>query len=256
VSAAPPDWSAAHEHLCRVDPRLRRIIERVGPCRIAPPPMTIFHSLARSIVHQQLAGRAAESILARVESLFHPELLSPTHIAGAPAELLCSAGLSRNKAAALKDLAAHTLSGAIPEEFELCAMSDEEIITRVTQVKGIGRWTAEMMLMFRLCRPDVLPVDDYGVRKGFQLLYRLPELPTREQMLRRGERWRPWRSVASWYLWRVLEMPRRNRKTKPAPRSRTGKPTASSRMKPAVARAAKPRRKTRRPSAAGRRQSR
>ena len=238
-AAAAHDWSAAHEHLCRVDARLRRVIERVGPCRMAPPPISIFYALARSIVHQQLAGKAAESIMARVEGLFRPEVLCPAHIAGASDEALRSAGLSRNKAAALKDLAAHALCGAIPEESELAAMGDDEIIECVTRVKGIGRWTAEMMLMFRLCRPDVLPVDDYGVRKGCQLLYRLPELPTREQMLRRGERWRPWRSVASWYLWRVLELPHRSRKA--AGNGATGKCSGAAK-KPASPRRAKGRR--------------
>jgi DNA-3-methyladenine glycosylase II len=120
-------------------------------------------------------------------------------------ERLRSAGLSRNKMLALKDLAAKTLDGTVPQGSAIDKMNDEEIIERVSQVRGIGRWTVEMLLIFRLGRMDVLPLDDFGVRKGFQRTYRLPDMPTKQQMLKKGERWKPWRSIASWYLWRAAE---------------------------------------------------
>jgi 3-methyladenine DNA glycosylase/8-oxoguanine DNA glycosylase len=202
----PPDYSAAIRHLSRSDRRLAQLIERVGPCTLKlRHEHTIFYSLLRSIIYQQLAGKAAAAILQRVDDLFPGALATPEQIAAAPEERLRAAGLSRNKLLAVKDLAAKTLDGTVPEGKVIDAMSDEEIIERVAQVRGIGRWTVEMLLIFRLGRTDVLPVDDYGVRKGFQRTYRLPDLPTKQQMLKKGEKWRPWRSIASWYLWRAAE---------------------------------------------------
>ncbi len=202
----PPDYSAAIRHLSRSDRRLAQLIERVGPCTLKlRHEHSIFYSLLRSIIYQQLAGKAAAAILQRVDDLFPGALATPEQMAAAPEERLRAAGLSRNKLLAVKDLAAKTLDGTVPEGKVIDAMSDEEIIERVAQVRGIGRWTVEMLLIFRLGRTDVLPVDDYGVRKGFQRTYRLPELPTKQQMLKKGEKWRPWRSIASWYLWRAAE---------------------------------------------------
>jgi 3-methyladenine DNA glycosylase/8-oxoguanine DNA glycosylase len=196
----------AVEHLTRADRRMAQLIERVGPCTLKlRHEHTIFYSLLRSIVYQQLAGKAAAAILARVDELFPGALATPEQIAEATEERLRSAGLSRNKMLAVKDLAAKTLDGTVPEGNVIDRMSDEEIIERVSQVRGIGRWTVEMLLIFRLGRADVLPVDDFGVRKGFQRTYRLPDLPTKQQMLKKGEKWKPWRSIASWYLWRAAE---------------------------------------------------
>jgi 3-methyladenine DNA glycosylase/8-oxoguanine DNA glycosylase len=196
----------ATEHLNRCDRRMAQLIERVGPCTLKlRHEHTIFYSLLRSIVYQQLAGKAAAAILARVDGLFPGALATPAQIAGASEERLRSAGLSRNKMLALKDLAAKTLDGTVPQGSVLDEMSDEEIIERISQVRGIGRWTVEMLLIFRLGRTDVLPLDDFGVRKGFQRTYRLPDLPSKQQMLKKGEKWRPWRSIASWYLWRAAE---------------------------------------------------
>jgi 3-methyladenine DNA glycosylase/8-oxoguanine DNA glycosylase len=181
---------------------------------------SIFCALLRAIVYQQLTGKAAATILARVEALFPGhEHVHPEDIAGATEELLRSAGLSRSKAAALRDLAAKTLDGTIPALARLRRMSDQEIVDHLVAVRGIGVWTAEMMLIFNLGRPDVLPVDDYGVRKGFKATFGTRQLPTKKQMLRRGERWRPYRSVASWYLWRAAEaivLRKKGRKPKPA----------------------------------------
>ena len=196
----------ATEHLKGCDRRMAQLIERVGPCMLKlRHEHTIFYSLLRSIVYQQLAGTAAAAILARVDGLFPGALATPEQIAEASEEQLRSAGLSRNKMLAVKDLAAKTLDGTVPQGSVLDEMSDEEIVERVSQVRGIGRWTVEMLLIFRLGRTDVLPLDDFGVRKGFQRTYRLPELPTKQQMLKKGEKWRPWRSIASWYLWRAAE---------------------------------------------------
>jgi len=194
----------ATEHLKRADRRMAQLIERTGPCTLKlRHEHSIFYSLLRSIVYQQLAGKAAAAILGRVDELFPGALATPEQIAAETEERLRSAGLSRNKVLAVKDLAARTLDGTVPQGSAIDRMSDEEIIERVSQVRGIGRWTVEMLLIFRLGRTDVLPLDDFAVRKGFQRTYRLPDVPTKQQMLKKGEKWRPWRSIASWYLWRA-----------------------------------------------------
>ena len=203
-----PEWSTAVEHLSAADPKLAALIAQVGPCTIAiPHHFSIFYSLARSIVYQQLAGAAAASILARVEALFRQGRMTPKNLLQTPEAELRAAGLSQNKLAALRDLAAKCLDGTVPSKRALARMADEEIIERISQVRGIGRWTVEMMLIFRLGRPNVLPVDDYGVRKGMQRLYNLRELPGKDAMRRRARKWEPWCSVASWYLWRCAELP-------------------------------------------------
>lgn len=165
-----------------------------------------FESLARNIIYQQLHGNAAAAIHQRVRDLFGKRTrLTPREILNAPEELLRGAGLSRAKTAAIKDLAAKTLDGTVPTLARLSRMADEEIIERLTTVRGIGRWTVEMLLIFRLGRPDVLPVGDFAVRKGFMHVYGLQEQPKPGELLLHGERWRPFRSVASWYLWRASE---------------------------------------------------
>jgi 3-methyladenine DNA glycosylase/8-oxoguanine DNA glycosylase len=197
----------AVHHLCAADAKLALLIERVGPPQLKPRlEHSIFYSLLRSIIYQQLAGKAAAAILARVDALFPAHnWVEPADIVDAPDELLRSAGLSRNKMLALRDLAAKTLDGTVPTLAQTRRMSNEELIERLTVVRGVGQWTVEMLLIFRLGRPDVLPLDDYGVRKGFKATFKTRELPTKKQMLRRGERWRPYRSLASWYLWRAAE---------------------------------------------------
>jgi len=216
----------ATEHLKRADRRMAQLIERVGPCTLKlRHEHSIFYSLLRSIVYQQLAGKAAAAILGRVDELFPGALATPEQIVAAPEERLRSAGLSRNKMLALKDLAAKTLDGTVPQGSAIDKMNDEEIIERVSQVRGIGRWTVEMLLIFRLGRMDVLPLDDFGVRKGFQRTYRLPDMPTKQQVLKKGERWKPWRSIASWYLWRAAE-------GQPALKAKSGADKSSKRAKP------------------------
>lgn len=190
----------AEKELARRDPLLRQVITRVGPCELElAPDFDPFHALVRSICHQQLHGKAAETIHARVAQRFGDgavPALEKIHRARLPTMRAC--GLSEAKALAIKDLAAKCRDGTVPEAGELHALPDEEVI-------GIGRWTVEMMLMFRMGRLDVFPVDDFGVRKGFTLLTKRRAPITPKALLPFGEAWRPWRSVASWYLWRVAE---------------------------------------------------
>jgi 3-methyladenine DNA glycosylase/8-oxoguanine DNA glycosylase len=203
------DPAEATKALATADKALAKIIARVGPLRLQVESIqTPFQALAESIVYQQLTGKAAATILGRVHTIFGGRAhFHPEGLAGTTDDLLRSAGLSRAKTAALKDLAAKTLDGTVPSAQALAEATDDEIIERLTEIRGIGRWTVEMLLIFRLGRPDVLPVDDYGVRKGFQRLLRAKELPTRAQLAKRGERWKPYRSAASWYLWRACELP-------------------------------------------------
>jgi 3-methyladenine DNA glycosylase/8-oxoguanine DNA glycosylase len=239
---AQPDWSQAVQHLSACDPKLAALIAQVGPCGIQiPHHFTIFKSLARSIVYQQLAGAAAAAILGRVEALFPRRLMTPAKLLELPDASLRAAGLSQNKLTALRDLAAKCLDGTVPAKRELARMDDEAIIERISQVRGIGRWTVEMMLLFRLGRPNVLPVDDYGVRKGMQRLYRTRELPNKVAMRRRARRWEPWCSVASWYLWRCAELPGPRSRSKPKAAARGGTNAAGSAAarKPATKKAAR-----------------
>ena len=207
ASIATVDPRRAVRALKRADARLARVIETTLPYRLRPTTWTPFQALFRSIVYQQLSGKAASTILGRVIALFPGrDFPSPEDVLTATEESLRGAGLSRNKFLAVRDLAAKALDGTVPERDEMSRMSDEEIIERCTAVRGIGRWTVEMMLIFHLARPDVLPVDDLGVRKGAMRLYRLRKLPSPERLAQIAEPWRPWRSVGSWYMWRVMEM--------------------------------------------------
>jgi DNA-3-methyladenine glycosylase II len=167
-----------------------------------------FDALAESIAYQQLRGKAAATIFGRVRALYPKrKWLDPEQLLATPDETLRGAGLSRAKTAALKDLAAKTIDGTVPSSRALTRMTDDEIITRLTAVRGIGRWTVEMLLLFDLGRPDVWPVDDYGVRKGFAKTFGRRKLPTPKQLMKLGEKWRPYRSMAAWYFWRALDAP-------------------------------------------------
>jgi len=207
VGSLPFDHVEAVEHVSRKDARLGRLIESIGPMQLRVAHLqSPFQALAESIVYQQLSGYAAGAILARVVALFKPRKFPrPGDLLAMPDERLRAAGLSRGKIAALRDLATKTIDGTVPQMRELRKLSDEEIVERLSAVRGIGRWTAEMLLIFRLGRPDVLPATDYGVRKGFAKVYRRKELPTPKELLAAGEKWRPYRTVASWYFWRALE---------------------------------------------------
>ena len=202
------DPQVAYRHLCGADPAMDSLIGRVGEFTMRPVPThSLFQALVRSIVYQQLTGKAAATILGRVVGLFAPKRFpTPGDLLEISSDRLRSAGLSTAKTAALKDLAARTLDGTVPSLARVRLMDDEELIERLTAVRGIGRWTVEMLLIFKLGRPDVLPLGDLGVRKGFALTLGKRKLPEPASMVRRAERWRPYRSVASWYLWRALEL--------------------------------------------------
>jgi 3-methyladenine DNA glycosylase/8-oxoguanine DNA glycosylase len=214
------DHTAAIAHLSSVDRKLAKIIAKAGPCALQPEnTQSIFDALLESIIYQQLNGKVAAVITERVKALFpenseriktrHGEAAAfptPEQILAATPERLRSAGLSQAKMLAIRDLAAKTLDGTVPTVRAAHKMSDDELIEHLTQVRGIGRWTVEMLLIFRLGRPDVLAVDDYGVRKGFAKMHRMDELPKPKELEAYGERWRPHRSVACWYMWRAAGM--------------------------------------------------
>jgi DNA-3-methyladenine glycosylase II len=194
--------------LVSADRRFAPIVRRVGPCQLERARhFRPFEALLTSITHQQLSGKAAQTILGRVkERLADGAFPTPEQVLRARMPTLRACGLSGNKALALKDLAAKTLDGTVPTSRALHRLDDETIIARLTEVRGVGRWTVEMMLMFRLGRLDVMPVDDLGVRKGFSQLARLADVVKPKALLAESERWRPYRTVASWYCWRVLDV--------------------------------------------------
>jgi len=202
----------AVEHLCRSDKTLARLIKKVGPCTLRPHNRrTPFVALVTAVTHQQLNGTAAQTILKRFLKLYPGKRFpAPEDVLATPDELMRAAGLSRAKTAAIKDIAAKTVEGIVPGSRVITKLSNEEIIERLTSVRGVGPWTVEMLLMFTLGRLDVLPSTDYGVRKGFAVTFGWKELPTPKELLEYGERWRPHRSTAAWYLWRALELPQKS----------------------------------------------
>lgn len=211
----PYDGEEAIAHLKARDAKLGALIDRVGPFGLRldswPAP---FESLLEAILYQQLNGKAAGTIHRRVREYFGGDP-TPKALLDTPDEMFRAAGVSGNKTKALKDLAAKTLDGTVPSHAAIGRMADADIVERLTEVRGIGAWTVEMLLIFRMGRPDVLPVTDYGVRKGYALTFlRVPksrplaaaDLPKPDVVFRRGEKWRPFRSVASWYLWRACDL--------------------------------------------------
>lgn len=199
------NYTASVRHLKRVDPVLARVIESVGPCRIRiSDDPSHFHALTRSIVFQQLSGKAASTILSRVVALFPDGIPTPEAVTATTDEALRAAGLSRQKIGYLRDLSSKVAGGALPLE-EVETMSDDDLIDHLVQVKGIGRWTAQMFLMFRLGRRDVLPELDLGIQNAIKRAYRMRKRPTPKQVKRIGAKWAPHSTVASWYLWRSLE---------------------------------------------------
>jgi DNA-3-methyladenine glycosylase II len=204
---------AAHRHLSKRDPVMRRLIREFGPCGLAPetrrPP---FQSLVQAVAHQQLHGTAAESILARFKKLFPGRRFPrPEDLATVTDAQLRACGFSFAKIASLRDIAAKTLAGVVPASRHIVKLSDDEIVARLTGVRGVGRWTVEMLLIFQLGRPDVLPADDFGVRTGFRLAYKQRGMPAVKELLAFGERWRPHRTTAAWYLWRAADGARKKK---------------------------------------------
>jgi DNA-3-methyladenine glycosylase II len=186
---------------------MRRLIRSVGPFTLIPRNRrTPFESLARAIAYQQLHDKAAESILKRFIALFPGRRFpKPDELLAMKREAIRQAGFSHPKIAALRDLAAKTLDGTVPTNRVIRGLDDDAIVERLVAVRGIGRWTVEMLLIFQLGRPDVLPIDDFGVRNGFRIVYGLREMPTPKEVLRHGERWKPYRTAAAWYLWRAAD---------------------------------------------------
>lgn len=200
-------------HLKRVDPVMARVIRRVGPCRFGPiTDGTHFHHLVRAIVYQQLSWKAAATIHRRFLDLMGSDVPEPGAVAGMAVPRLRGVGLSRQKAAYIKDLAQHVHSGRLPLD-AIHELPDDGVIAALTEVKGIGVWSAQMFLMFRLGRPDVLPALDLGIRKGVQQAYGLRSLPAPKRVLKIGAPWSPWSTIASWYLWRSLDGPPPERRT-------------------------------------------
>jgi DNA-3-methyladenine glycosylase II len=203
----PFDQVKAHEHLRRSDKRMARVIAKTGAFRFQLDQCdSVYESLLEAIVYQSISGKAAATIYRRIKALGSNGLCpTPAEILAVSNHTLREAGLSGAKAAAMKDLAQKTIDGVVPTLEAAGLLSDEELVERLISVRGIGAWTVEMFLIFRLGRPDVLPIHDYGVQKGFALAYGKKEIPKPRELAAFGERWRPYRTVASWYMWRAVE---------------------------------------------------
>jgi DNA-3-methyladenine glycosylase II len=203
-----PDLDAAHRHLAR-DPVMRRLIARHGPCGLRRRRASPYEALTRAIAHQQLNGRAAQTILGRFVALFGDgRFPQPADVLAMSAARIRRAGFSRAKVLAIKDIARHAVAGTVPTRRAAGPLTDEALIERLVAIRGVGRWTVEMLLIFTLGRPDVLPVDDFGVREGYRRAAGTRARPTPKALRRVGERWKPHRSVAAWYLWRAAGEPR------------------------------------------------
>ena len=204
----PFDHVEAHAHLSRVDKRLASLMERVGTFQFRLDECdSVYESLLEAIMHQSIAGKAAQAIFRRIKALgVNGNCPTPEELLRVPTRRLRQCGLSNAKVAAVRDLAQKTIDGVVPTLAEAEKISDQELVDRLISVRGIGRWTVEMFLIFRLGRPDVLPIHDYGVQKGYALTYRKRKIPRPKELLKFGERWRPYRTVASWYMWRAVQL--------------------------------------------------
>lgn len=201
--------SKALVHLKQASPEMRALIEKAGDCLLeVETGRTPFQSLVKAVAHQQLHGKAAGTILGRFQGLFGGRFPGPRALAGVTDEQLRGVGFSRAKVAAIRDLAAKTISGVVPGPKAIVEMSDDEIIHRLVQVRGVGRWTVEMLLIFNLGRQDVWPVDDFGVRAGWQITFGQKAMPKPKELQAHGEMFRPHRSVAAWYFWRAVDLSR------------------------------------------------
>ncbi|MFO1376588.1 MAG: DNA-3-methyladenine glycosylase 2 family protein [Steroidobacteraceae bacterium] len=200
----------AHRHLARVDPVMRDLMRRAGPCTIRPVRgESPYRALVAAVAHQQLTAAAARTMLGRLRALYpHGDLPEPGELAATSLAALRGAGFSNAKSLALLDIATKTLAGVIPTRRSLARLDDEAIVERLVQVRGVGRWTVEMFLIFTLARPDVLPVDDYGVRNGFRIAYGLDAMPKPRELAEFGRRWAPCRTTAAWLLWRAVDLHR------------------------------------------------
>ena len=220
----PFDHLAAHAHLTRSDKRLAGLIERVGGFAFKLDECdSVYESLLEAIMHQSIAGKAAQAIFARIKALgTNGNCPTPQELLRASTRTLRKCGLSKAKIASVRDLAQKTIDGVVPTLAQAEKMSDQELVDRLISVRGIGAWTVEMFLIFRLGRPDVLPIHDYGVQKGWAITYRKKNIPKPKELLKFGERWRPYRTVASWYMWRAVHLagPAARKITKPKPKTK------------------------------------
>lgn len=207
-----PSTGIAERTLGRADPKMAEAIRRVGPLQVKRGRGSPYESLLSAIVHQQIHGNAAAAILTRFRALQGGRYPEPDELLALSDDALRSCGLSGSKQKAMRDVAARTLDGTVGNRRQLSRLADEAIVERLVQVRGVGRWTAEMLLMSTLNRPDVLPVDDYGIREGFRLLHDLPAQPKPRELADYGVRWAPYRSTASRYLWRYVDYLRAKRK--------------------------------------------
>ena|ERR1035437_1023533 len=199
--------SATARHLSNADPVMSQLVDRFGAPDLKPRRLPPFQSLAHAIIHQQLHSAAAGTILKRFNALFDGNAFpTPEAVIRVDVERLRTAGLSRPKAGYIRDLAQKSIDGVVPTLRECDSLTDAELLDRLTSIKGVGRWTVEMLLIFNLGRPDVLPVHDLGVRRGFKVAYRKRTAPTPEQLDRFGVRWSPHRSTAAWYLWQAADL--------------------------------------------------
>ena len=198
---------AAHKHLSKRDPVLRKLIREHGKCALVPEKRrSPFQSLVQAVAHQQLNGTAANTILTRFKNLFPGRKFpKPEDLANVTDAQIRACGFSFAKIKAIRDIAEKTLSGVVPTARQIVKLSNDEIIARLTEVRGVGRWTVEMLLIFQLGREDVLPADDFGVRTGFRIAYKKREMPKPKDLLKFGERWRPHATTAAWYLWRAAD---------------------------------------------------
>ena len=194
---------AAHRHLSKRDPVLRRLIREHGRCDLLPETRrSPFQSLVQAVAHQQLNGTAANTILTRFKKLFPGRKFPrPENLAEVTDAQIRACGFSFAKIKSIRDIAAKALDGTIPSSRQIVKLSDDEIIARLTEVRGVGRWTVEMLLIFQLGRPNVLPADDFGVRTGFRIAYKKRGMPKPKELLAFGEKWKPHRTTATWYLW-------------------------------------------------------
>ena len=206
--------SAAIKHLTAVDPVMEKLIAEIGPCKLAHEPWrSPFQSLVQAVAHQQLNGTAANTILTRFKKLFpNRRFPKPEDLAKVTDEQIRACGFSFSKIAAIRDIAAKTLDGTIPSSRQIEKLTDAEIIECLTEARGVGRWTVEMLLIFQLGRKDVLPVDDFGVRNGFRIAYKKREMPKPKALLAFGKKWRPHGTTAAWYLWRAADGAKRQAK--------------------------------------------
>ena len=199
--------AAALKHLSEADPVMARLIREIGACKLEHEPWrSPFQSLVQAVAHQQLNGTAAGTILGRFKKLFPGRKFpKPEDLANVTDEQIRACGFSFAKIRAIRDIAEKTLSGVVPTSRQIAKLSDDEIVERLTEVRGVGRWTVEMLLIFQLGREDVLPADDFGVRSGFRHAYKKRALPTPKEILAHGEIWRPHRTTAAWFLWRAAD---------------------------------------------------